>query len=236
VCVFVFRDSVIALCIREHHKMMKAIVLIGVLALCAKVQAQDQPDFEYEWVPYEVKLAEPYVNDAPPKAAVVETEERQTQTIKHYVEYEYEIEYEYEGNLLEMESFKWEGKGEEVCTDNEIPDCNNKCAPQYWIANGLCDDGLEFHEPLDVPPTYMEGIEKGNNHFVRYNFNCEQFWFDGGDCEAKQVAVDRNYKFHDILGGRIYGVIDLQKIAPSTPVLAVGVLAVVAVVGAVMKR
>lgn len=190
-------------------------------------------DWEYEWVPYQVEITPPYVNNSPPKTAVEEVQSHVEIIDIAYTEYEYETEYEYAGMMGGDIGSSWE-LGHEDCTDLEILDCDNNCAPAYWIANGLCDDGEEFHHGYnnDNLPTFEQAVEKGNNNPVYYNFNCDSFWYDGGDCTEKQDTIDFNYQGNTILGGTIY----LQKVAPSAPVLAIGVLAVVAVVGAVMKR
>jgi len=43
-----------------------------------------------------------------------------------------------------------------------IPDCYGVCGPESWIGDGICDEGGEY----------------GGT-----DFNCEEFAFDGGDCE-----------------------------------------------------
>ena len=50
------------------------------------------------------------------------------------------------------------------CLDGEIEDCNGNCCPDYWVADGYCDDG-----------TY-----EWNG--VAIYLNCDEFSCDGGDC------------------------------------------------------
>ena len=56
------------------------------------------------------------------------------------------------------------------CDAGYIADCNGNCAPEYWLGDGLCDDG-----------TYSIG---GSDIYL----DCEEFGFDGGDCG--DVVVD----------------------------------------------
>lgn len=51
------------------------------------------------------------------------------------------------------------------CPDGEIEDCNGNCAPADWIADTFCDDGSFTHNGIAI------------------FFNCEEFDFDGGDCD-----------------------------------------------------
>ena len=55
---------------------------------------------------------------------------------------------------------------DEDCTPGLIEDCNGICAPQGWLGDGFCDDGSYEYN--------------GNPIF----FNCEEFDFDNGDCDA----------------------------------------------------
>ena len=50
------------------------------------------------------------------------------------------------------------------CPAGEIEDCNGNCCPDYWVADGYCDDG-----------TY-----EWNG--VAIYLNCDEFNCDGGDC------------------------------------------------------
>ena len=68
------------------------------------------------------------------------------------------------------EEFNWDGSDCETdgeggdCPDGYILDCNGNCAPSEWIQDGICDDG-----------TLAEAY-----------FNCEEFNWDGGDCETEE--------------------------------------------------
>ena len=50
-------------------------------------------------------------------------------------------------------------------------DCDGNCAPVVWISDGYCDDGAY-------------GIYDEDGNVVPINLWCEEFGFDGGDCEA----------------------------------------------------
>jgi len=52
------------------------------------------------------------------------------------------------------------------CGDLEILDCFGSCAPRVWLGDGTCDDGSYDYNGI---PIY---------------FNCEQYAWDEGDCEA----------------------------------------------------
>ena len=52
-----------------------------------------------------------------------------------------------------------------------VLDCDGNCAPLSWIADGFCDDGAY-------------GIYDEEGNVVPINLWCEEFDFDGGDCEV----------------------------------------------------
>jgi hypothetical protein len=52
-----------------------------------------------------------------------------------------------------------------------VLDCDGNCAPLSWIADGFCDDGAY-------------GIYDEEGNVVPINLWCEEFNFDGGDCEV----------------------------------------------------
>ena len=62
---------------------------------------------------------------------------------------------------------------DEGCTPGLIEDCNGICAPQGWLGDGFCDDGSYEYN--------------GNPIF----FNCEEFYFDNGDCESLGRTTQR---------------------------------------------
>ena len=65
---------------------------------------------------------------------------------------------------------------EEGCTETEIEDCNNNCAPTSWLGDTYCDDGSYEYN--------------GNQIF----FNCEEFNNDNGDCDAMgRTTQERPY-------------------------------------------
>ena len=55
---------------------------------------------------------------------------------------------------------------DEGCSETEIEDCNDNCAPSNWLGDGACDDG-----------TYEYN---GNQIFL----NCDEFNNDEGDCDV----------------------------------------------------
>ena len=57
-----------------------------------------------------------------------------------------------------------DGGGGGECPAGEIEDCNGNCCPDFWVADGYCDDG-----------TYEWN---GNPIYL----NCNEFDCDGGDC------------------------------------------------------
>jgi hypothetical protein len=52
-----------------------------------------------------------------------------------------------------------------TCPEGEIEDCNGNCAPADWVGDTFCDDGTYSWNGIPI------------------FFNCEEFDFDGGDCE-----------------------------------------------------
>ena len=177
-----------------------------------------------------VEYAAPYVNNAESTVSITVQE---VQTVDEQVAYTTEvIEFEFEYVGANPIVTAMDAVHEEVCTDIEVQDCDSNCAPAFWIANGYCNDGGNPDEARSEKVLYQDAIEKGSGHKKEYNFNCAEFWFDGGDCEDTAQSVENNYKSMNINGGAIF----LQKVTPSTPVLAMGILAVVAAVGVVMKR
>ena len=51
------------------------------------------------------------------------------------------------------------------CPAGEIEDCNGNCCPDYWVADGYCDDGA-----------------RTNGMVIAIYLNCAEFDCDGGDC------------------------------------------------------
>ena len=190
----------------------------------------DGKEYTFKNVAATVDYAEPYVNNA---ESTVSITVRETQTFDELVPYtteviEFEFEYVGANPIVTAE----DAVHVEVCTDIEVQDCDSNCAPAFWIANGYCNDGGPKEGKRSDKVLYQDAIEKGSGHKKEYNFNCAEFWFDGGDCEDTAQSVKTNYMSMKINGGAIF----LQKVTPNTPVLAMGILAVVAAVGVVMKR
>merc|ERR1712205_19630 len=94
------------------------------------------------------------------------------------------------------------------------PDCPCKPGtPGCEIPDGPCDNVAEKKA--------KKTIKKGKSPMWA-NFNCETFWYDGGDCdELNESAVNVQL---------------ISKTVTSAPALAVGALAVVALVAAKARR
>lgn len=58
-----------------------------------------------------------------------------------------------------------DGSCEYPCPEGQVQDCNGNCAYEAWIGDGICDDG---------------GYSVNGNPIY---FTCEEFDFDGGDCD-----------------------------------------------------
>ena len=79
----------------------------------------------------------------------------------------YKVQISYAGTLLDApQDFALivSGVDEPPCPPGEIADCNGNCAPEWWVGDGLCDDG-----------TYIW-------HGVPIDFSCAEFDYDDGDC------------------------------------------------------
>jgi hypothetical protein len=82
--------------------------------------------------------------------------------------------YDEDGNIVPInlmcEEHQWDLGDCEViiegCTETEIEDCNDNCAPDSWLGDGFCDDGSYEYN--------------GNQIF----FDCPEFNNDGGDCDG----------------------------------------------------
>jgi hypothetical protein len=75
------------------------------------------------------------------------------------------------------------------CPDGYIEDCNGNCAPSTWGPDdGYCDDGsASFNLELTLENGYVvwcEGCEEEG--YVAIYFNCEEFNWDGSDCETDE--------------------------------------------------
>jgi len=68
--------------------------------------------------------------------------------------------------------------------EGEIPDCYGNCGPEIWVGDGICDDGGDFG-----------GID----------FNCEEFAWDGGDCEPCVATCEGKACGDDGCGGSCGG-------------------------------
>ena len=63
-------------------------------------------------------------------------------------------------------------RGRVGCPQGEIADCNGNCVPEDWLGDGYCDDGTYEWNGI---PIYL---------------NCEEFNWDGGDCEEPTGKAD----------------------------------------------
>lgn len=92
---------------------------------------------------YEVPKMEPYKNKQPNQAIVSRTETHKDVDWKYVLKWETVEEMEYHGQM------EVSGDDTEVPADPNSPcpgaemirDCNGKCAPAYWLGNGVCDNG-----------------------------------------------------------------------------------------------
>jgi hypothetical protein len=218
---------------------MKLAVLLIALALVAGVQGaakkkqkkNAEGEYYFEWEYYKAEA----VKQVKPKTGFEVTIREQVTTVKNvpYQEkYKKKItEFEYVGNLI-SDGFTKIKPLKDInapCANHFVRDCGiytkkgqqvrrPKCAPAYWIANGICDDGRASKAP------WLAKNEQGAGG--SYNFNCPAFWMDGGDCASKTPPPAKM-----ILNAQM-----LQNPRVGVPALAVGVLIVVAVVGLVQRR
>lgn len=235
---------------------MKLAVLVTILALgsvAATSNTAEEGEYYYEWEYYEAEaVVDPIPSD---ESYEVSIEEEVTQIVDvdvEYIEYEYRVEYEYEGALNDGGDMNG-GKvdPDAPCVIHFVRDCDDNCAPAYWIGNGLCDhgglrsaekgatgfpfvnlDGITYMPDTNPDNLNKFGAERNADEINAYNFNCDAFWNDGGDCENKDAAIEDGYT--TFLNSALSLQIGEHQIG--MPTLAIAVLAVVAVVGAVMKR
>lgn len=233
---------------------MKLAVLVAILCLgSVAAQAGEEGEYVFEWEYYSPEaVVDPIPTD---ESYEVSIEEEVTQIIDvdvDYIEYEYRVEYEYEGALGEGGDINGGAADPDApCVIHFVRDCDDNCAPAYWIGNGLCDHGgirsaekgaagfpfVNLNGVTYMPDTNPDnlnkyGAERNGDEINAYNFDCEAFWNDGGDCEDKDAAIEDGYT--TFLNAALSLQIGEHQIG--VPTLAIVVLAVVAVVGAVMKR
>merc|ERR1719198_1407988 len=145
------------------------------------------------------------------------------------MEYEYEYEYEYnmwipcEGQkkYFEPDCPCRPGIDPECdipdipCEEHYVRDCNDRCSPAFWIGNGQCDQ---------ISEKQAKRITKQNKSPMYANFNCETFWYDGGDCDLVDHMGRAKASIRETIKAQI------AQAATSAPMLAVAALAVVALV------
>lgn len=68
-----------------------------------------------------------------------------------------------------------------LCQEGYIKDCDGQCGWAGSVGDGYCDDGSGY-DPWDPDPYPWDGEEDSDVYWGN-NFNCEEFDFDGGDCE-----------------------------------------------------
>merc|ERR1740117_2394678 len=223
--------------------MTKFLMVLAIVAACGSIvvaaPAEDSDDSEDEEV----------------KVSIDEIETSIETVVETYMEYEYEYEYEYEGALaLGGEVIGGFGGVFVVCPSHFIRDCSGVCAPAHWIGNGLCDDGgmntgtigaanFPFVSDGDItsmPDTNPANLklppnERASEDKVAYNFNCAQFWSDGGDCTSKDESIQDLFNMRWAaavsleVGGRQLG-------ALGVPTLAVAAMAVVGIAAVAMRH
>jgi len=149
-----------------HSQKMKAavasVLLICLLAVAHGHKSTVEAEYEVEYIvqQYEVDPTPEFSGQDVDLVELVEYEMREVPVDIAYTEYEYQYEYEYAGppevdvDQVEVEDLT------SACPDMLTRDCQLKCAPAYWIGNGICDDGS-----------------------ADYDFNCDIFWADGTDCD-----------------------------------------------------
>jgi hypothetical protein len=234
-------------------------VAIMVLALAAVAAAKPKTKFEWEY--FELKTLPKYVNNAKPRVTI---REKVTKEVKIPYKEHYKLpvtEFEYWGQIS-ADGFSADSiiPKDAPCANHYVRDCNDKCAPAYWIGNGLCDNGGKFENydtNKDGKFAAGEFMKKGMNSAqanhkagmsymrvlegnVKYNFNCPQFWNDGGDCENKHVQSHNGFRSRMArLGVKVKAMFSLQSVEDSTAgmsVVAMAVMAAVAAVAMVAKR
>merc|ERR1719240_2610640 len=109
------------------------------------------------------------------------------------------------------------------CEEHYVRDCNDKCSPAFWIGNGACDNVAE--------KSAKKLIKKGKSPMWA-NFNCETFWYDGGDCDSLNGRVREGGRY----AGAAYNIQMVADTVTSAPAVAVGALVVVALVAFKVRR
>jgi len=239
---------------------LAAIVVLALLGVAAakkqKVKKKKGGKFVYEWEYY--KPTE--VKEDLPKQSLQAVAEYKIKEIKgqdyEVLKWETATEWEYFAAQEDDEELEAVDDPNAPCGHQRVRDCDHKCAPAFWIGNGICDSG-------------RAGEERASGKRGRYNFACKAFWYDGGDCLAKNSrcwkecrasekacyaqCTGMRGKFNEIghtvkdaylafkakaqRSAMSQKVVNVAKVTgANVPVLAVAVVAVVAAVAAVIKR
>jgi hypothetical protein len=238
--------------------MMKLVIAVALLAVCGMATVAVPPEgieegeYYFEWEYY---TPEAVVDTIPEQesydVSITESRIDEVSEDQKYIEYEYQYEYEYEGHLV-----GGGGQGsmevEEICPTHFVSDCQQTCAPAYWIGNGLCDNGgintaektdesFPFESEHDVtfmPDTGSKNLkvdtaaDRKKKDRIAYDFDCVEFWNDGGDCTSKSASIQELYDERWMtatslqIGGKSF----------SVPTVAIAAMAVVGIVGVAMRR
>lgn len=221
---------------------LAVILAVGLAAVASAKKAKKEAEYSFEWEYYKPKVLKERV----PK-----------QGLQAVASYKVTVGEDIHWSTLEMvkkEEMEYFGNSaddanEEIVLDKDGPcghqyvrDCKNKCAPAYWIGNGLCDDGKEKDRRV-IDRKDVNGVDMANSGRGSYNFACKKFWMDGGDCPKEISGKTSNIlrmahrRFMDHRRYAMKTALNLAKNSNvAVPIVAVAAMAVVAAAAVVMKR
>lgn len=238
--------------------ILVAIALVGVVVARKnkgkkkKVRKTDsEGEYTFEWVHYKPTVIKENLPKQGLEAVVTYTYEEKQESSDDILKFvnKNEIEYFTESIDDAAELLKEDPNG--PCAHHFVRDCNAKCAPAYWIGNGVCDDGDKNDKRLS----------QGRGS---YKFDCPRFWRDGGDCpgelrskteailgvakqeyndfsaRARVTSMRNSYNSPEGYQGLNPGVLKnamamVKTDYVSVPIVAVAAMAVVAVAAVAMK-
>lgn len=238
--------------------ILVAIAIVGVVSAGRKKKgkkkvrkANSEGEYTFEWVHYKPTVIKENIPKQGLEAVVTYTYNEKQETSDDILKFVNKNEFEYFTETIDdaAELLKEDPNG--PCAHHYVRDCNAKCAPAYWIGNGVCDDGDKADARL----------AKGRGS---YSFDCARFWRDGGDCpgelqsktnailgvarneyndfraRARVTSMRNSYNSPQGYQGLNPGVLKralavVKTDYVSVPVVAVAAMAVVAVAAVAMK-